>query len=283
VLLGAGSRPTHQRSSVSAGMVDEVSNNTLVARYNAPSSLREIIDENDGLACVIIEPVLANMGLIPPKSGFLKKVRRLTKNNDILLIFDEVVTGFRISPGGAQSRYGIKPDITTLAKALGGGFTIGAVGGRRDIMSSLVPGGPVYQASTFAGNPVATSAALCSIDLIESMGPKLYGKLEKYCEMLAAAVSDAKEDADVDATVNHTSSMMQIFFTKDEVTDYDAAMRADATKFQTMFAELLRQDIFVAPSQFEATFLSDAHTEQDLARIENAYRTAIQKVKDCDT
>ncbi len=283
VLVRAGSGQAHRGISVSAGVLDEVSENTLVAKYNDPSSLAEILDENDDIACVIIEPVPANMGPIPPKRGFLKKVRSLTKSRGVLLIFDEVVTGFRVSAGGAQARYGVRPDMTTLAKALGGGFGIAAVGGRRDIMSSLAPRGPVYQASTFAGNPIATSAALAFLDVIERKGKKLYCKLENNCIVLAKTVADAAEDAKVHAEINHVSSMMQIFFTKGMVTDYSAAAMANAAKFQTMFAELLRQGVFVAPSHFEAVFISDAHMEQDMARIGEAYRTAIKKVKDCDT
>ncbi len=280
VLVSAGSGQAHHGISTSEGGLEEVSQNTLVARYNDPSGLEETIRQDGDVAGVIIEPIMANMGLILPQDGFLQQVRRITQKNDIPLIFDEVVTGFRVSPGGAQQHYGVKPDITTLAKALGGGFAIAAVGGRREIMDNLTPGGRVYQASTFAGNPVAVSAAISSVRTINRIKDQIYPHLELQCAGLSRAVADLASDMGIDAQINHLSSMMQIFFTSEPVTDYDSAKRSDAARFGRLFAELLKNGVFVAPSQFEVVFLSSAHSGEDLDHVLDAYRLALGAIRD---
>lgn len=279
VLVKAGSGSAHNGISVSDGGLDEVSKNTLVVQYNNSEELERIISKNKDIAGVIVEPILANMGLILPEKNFLSEIRKITKDNDVPLIFDEVVTGFRISPGGAQKHFGIKPDITTLAKALGSGFTVAAVGGKKEIMDLLSPGGKVYQASTYAGNPTSVSAAIASIQTINKIKNKLYSKLEKYNTMLTRAIDDIATDLKIPHQINFTSSMFQIFFTDKPVVDYNSSMNADANKFKKMFSTLLKKGIFIAPSQFEVVFLSDAHTKTDLENTINAYDAALKSVK----
>jgi glutamate-1-semialdehyde 2,1-aminomutase len=219
------------------------------------------------------------MGLILPENNFLSEIRKITKDNDIPLIFDEVVTGFRISPGGAQQHFGIKPDITTLAKALGSGFVVAAVGGKKEIMDLLSPGGKVYQASTYAGNPISVSAAIASIKTLNKIKNTLYSKLEQYNAMLTHAIDDMTTDLKIPHQINFTSSMFQIFFTDKPVVDYRSSKNADAKKFKKMFSALLKKGIFIAPSQFEVVFLSDAHAKTDLEYTMNAYDAALKSVK----
>ncbi|MFB5622852.1 MAG: aspartate aminotransferase family protein, partial [Nitrosarchaeum sp.] len=235
VLVQAGSGSAHNGISISDGGLDEVSKNTLVVPYNNAEELERIIVKNKDIAGVIIEPILANMGLILPENNFLFDVRKITKDNDVPLIFDEVVTGFRVSPGGAQQHFGIKPDITTLAKALGSGFAVAAVGGKKEIMDLLSPGGKVYQASTYAGNPISVSAAIASIKTINKIKNKLYSKLERYNTVLTHAIDDIATDMHIPHQINLTSSMFQIFFTDKPVIDYKSSKNADAIKFKKLF------------------------------------------------
>lgn len=279
VLVKAGSGSAHNGISVSEGGLKEVSKHTLVAKYNDYSDLESIIKTSNDIAGVIIEPIIANMGLILPENNFLKKLRQITKQHNIPLIFDEVVTGFRISPGGAQQFFGIKPDITTMAKALGNGFAIAAVGGKKQIMDQLAPAGKVYQASTFAGNPVAVSAAIASLRTIDKLKNKLYSKLERYCGRFSRGLDDIATDYGIPHQINFTSSMMQMFFSDKPVTDYDSSMKADAKKFKKLFSILLKNGVFIAPSQFEVVFFSDAHTQTDLNKALDAYNDALKAVK----
>ena len=264
VLVKAGSGSAHNGISVSDGVLNEVSKNTLVVQYNNIEDFKKTIRQNKDIAGVIVEPILANMGLILPEKNFLSDLRKITKENNIPLIFDEVVTGFRVSPGGAQEYFKIKPDISTLAKALSNGFTIAAVGGRKEIMDLLSPGGKVYQASTFAGNPISVSAAISSIKTINKIKNRLYSKLERFNLFFTTALDDMATDMGIPHQINFTSSMFQIFFTNKPVIDYKTSKNANAKKFQKMFKTLLKKGIFIAPSQFEVVFLSDAHTENDL-------------------
>ena len=279
VLVKAGSGAAHHGISVSEGGLKEISSNTLVVQYNNSDELEAVIKKHKDIACVIVEPILANMGLILPENNFLKNLRQITKENNTPLIFDEIVTGFRVSPGGAQSHFGIKPDLTTLGKALGNGFTIAAVGGRKDIMDQLTPGGKVYQASTFAGNPVSVSAAISSITTMNKLKNKLYSRLERYCALLAKAIDDIATDMKIPHQINFTASMFQIFFTNKPVINYKSAMKSDLKKFQKLFSALLQKGIFVAPSQFEVVFLSTAHTKSDFNDALNAYQYALKMVK----
>jgi len=279
VLVKAGSGSVHNGISISDGGLDEVSKNTLVVQYNNIEDLEKTIQKNKDIAGVIVEPILANMGLILPKKNFLYDLRKITKQNNIPLIFDEVVTGFRVAPGGAQEHFGIKPDITTIAKALSNGFTISAVGGRKEIMDLLSPNGKVYQASTFAGNPISVSAAISSIKTINKLKNKLYSKLEKFNFLFSNALDDMATDMNIPHQINFTSSMLQIFFTTKPVVDYTTSKNADSKKFKKMFYALLKNGIFIAPSQFEVVFLSDAHTKNDLNKTLDAYYVALKSVK----
>ena len=279
VLVKAGSGSAHNGISVSDGGLDEVSKNTLVVQYNNIEDFEKTVKKNKDIAGVIVEPILANMGLILPEKNFLHDLRKITKQNNIPLIFDEVVTGFRVAPGGAQEHFGIKPDLTTMAKALSNGFTISAVGGRKEIMDLLSPGGKVYQASTFAGNPISVSAAISSIKTINKLKNKLYSKLERLTLLFSTALDDMATDMKIPHQINFTASMLQIFFTNKPVTNYDTSKNANAKKFQKMFQTLLKKGIFIAPSQFEVVFLSDAHTENDLNKTLDAYHAALKSVK----
>jgi len=279
VLVKAGSGSAHNGISVSDGGLEEVSKNTLVVQYNNIEDLQKTIQKNKDIAGVIVEPILANMGLILPEKNFLYDLRKITKENNIPLIFDEVVTGFRVAPGGAQEHFGIKPDITTLAKALSNGFAIAAVGGRKEIMDLLSPGGKVYQASTFAGNPISVSAAISSIKIINKIKNKLYSKLERCNLLFTSSLDDMATDMGIPHQINFVASMFQIFFTNKPVIDYATSKNANAKKFQKMFKTLLKKGIFIAPSQFEVVFLSDAHTENDLNKTLDAYHAAFKSVK----
>lgn len=279
VLVKAGSGAAHDGISISDGGLDEVSRNTLVVPYNNYEELENTITKNKDIAGVIIEPILANMGLILPQNNFLTKVRKITKDNDIPLIFDEVVTGFRVSPGGAQTHYGIKPDLTTLAKAMGNGFVIAAIGGKKEIMDLLSPKGKVYQASTYAGNPISVSAAIASIKTINKIKNKLYSKLEKTNNILTKTIDDMATDLKIPHQINSTSSMFQIFFTNNPVIDYVSSKTSDIRKFKKIFETLLKKGVFIAPSQFEVVFLSDAYDEIDLKNTITAYDMALKSVK----
>ncbi|MGI0010578.1 MAG: aspartate aminotransferase family protein, partial [Nitrosopumilaceae archaeon] len=207
VLVKAGSGAAHNGISVSEGGLEEVSKNTLVVQYNNSQELNSVLEKQKDVAAVIVEPILANMGLVLPQKNFLSDIRKITKEHDVSLIFDEVVTGFRMSLGGAQQYFSVKPDIVTLGKALGNGFVIAAIGGRKDIMNQLTPEGKVYQASTYAGNPVSVAAAIASIKTINKYKNKLYPKLDILCTILARAVKDLADDMKIPNQVNSISSM----------------------------------------------------------------------------
>ncbi|TRZ79651.1 MAG: glutamate-1-semialdehyde-2,1-aminomutase [Nitrosopumilales archaeon] len=279
VLVKAGSGAAHIGIPVSEGGLEEVSKNTLVVEYNNSQELRSLLEKEKDVAAVIIEPVLANMGLVLPEKNFLNEVRKITSENNIVLIFDEVVTGFRMSTGGAQKYFSIKPDITTLGKSLGNGFPIAAVGGKSEIMDMLSPEGKVYQASTYAGNPISVSAALSSVKIMNKLQPKLYPKLEKNCTKIVSAIHDLASDMKIPHQINSISSMFQIFFTNDPVVDYSSAKKSDMIKFKKLFEVLLKNGIFIAPSQFETVFLSYEHSKDDMRKTISAYEKALKAVK----
>ena len=279
VLVQAGSGSAHIGISVSEGGLKEISKNTLVVPYNDSHTLEQVLSKNKDVAGLIIEPVLANMGLILPEKNFLSDVRKITKQHDVPLIFDEVVTGFRVSNGGAQKTFKIKPDITTLGKALGNGFTIAAVGGKKEIMNKLAPGGNVYQASTFAGNPISVTAAINSIKTINKMKNKLYEKLARNCELLVDEIDDLATDYKIPHQINSLASMFQIFFTNKPVIDYKTSKKSNTKKFHKLFSNLLKNGIFIAPSQYETVFLSDAHTNVDITKTIGAYGLSLEALR----
>ncbi|HET7336746.1 MAG TPA: glutamate-1-semialdehyde 2,1-aminomutase [Candidatus Nitrosotalea sp.] len=279
VLVKAGSGAAHIGMPVSEGSLDEVSRNTLVVQYNNSEELKSLLEKEEDVAAVIVEPVLANMGLVLPQKNFLNDLRKITLEKNIVLIFDEVVTGFRMSPGGAQKYYSIKPDVTTLGKALGNGFPIAAVGGKSEIMDMLSPEGKVYQASTYAGNPISVSAGISSVRTMNTLTSKLYPRLEKNCAKLVSAIHDLASDMKIPHEINSISSMFQIFFTGEPVVDYSSAKKSDMVKFKKLFEALLKNGIFIAPSQFETVFLSYAHSKDDIKETISAYEKALRAVK----
>jgi glutamate-1-semialdehyde 2,1-aminomutase len=207
---------------------------------------------------VIVEPVVGNMGCVPPQAGYLEALREITARHDALLIFDEVMTGFRVAYGGAQQLFGIRPDLTTLGKVIGGGLPVGAYGGRKDIMRKVAPAGPVYQAGTLSGNPLAVAAGLAMLRYLKAH-PQVYRQLDTRAAALCAAAPQG-------VTVNRTGSMFTFFFSSGPVTDYESAKRSDTARFGRFFRAMLERGIYLAPSQFEAAFVSAAHTEEDIRR-----------------
>ena len=264
---------------VSDGIPDDFIKNTIVLEYNNYEKLENVIKKNDDIAGVIVEPVLCNMGLILPNNDFLMNMRKITRREGIPLIFDEIITGFRMSYGGAQEKFGIKPDITTLGKSLSNGFVISAVGGKNEIMEQLSPNGNVYEASTFAGNPISTRAAIASLHTMYSLKNKIYPKLAKQCLSLTKSIRESATKYGIEHQVNTISSMFQIFFTDKPVTDYTSSKLADGKKFHKLFSGLLNEGIFIAPSQFETGFLSYAHTDSDLEKTMHSYDYALRQIR----
>jgi glutamate-1-semialdehyde 2,1-aminomutase len=277
VLVKAGSGMASMPAS--EGVLEEASCYTKVAPYNMPAELERAIEKNRDTACVIMEPVLANIGLVLPEKGFLNEVRKITEQNDIILIFDEVITGFRLAPGGASEFFGIMPDIATFAKALGNGLPIAAIAGRKEIMDKLAPIGSVYQASTFAGNPVSVAAAIATLETLTEAKNTIYPKIAKTCDNIVDGLKDALAREQLNCAVNSIGSMFQIFFTSERVKDETSAKKANARMFRKLFDELLKQDIFIPPSQFETCFVSYAHTEDDVDKTIEAYDKAFREVK----
>lgn len=261
LLVKAGSAALTTSVPDSAGVPADYTKNTLVAEYNNRESVRELFEANpDSIAAIIVEPVAANMGVVLPQDGFLAFLREITSEYGALLIFDEVITGFRLALGGAQQYFHVTPDLSTFGKIIGGGMPVGAYGGREDIMRMVSPDGPVYQAGTLSGNPIATAAGLATLRILkEDTG--IYDRLEARAKKLADAVREAAGDR---VSVNQIGSLMSIFFTGDAVTDYESATHSDTKQYADYFGYLLDRGIYVAPSQFEAMFLSDAHSKEDL-------------------
>src|SRR3989442_6492774 len=264
VLVKAGSGATLLGSPSSEGVPSEVAKNTLVGRFNDEKIASKIIrDHSSELAGVIVEPVLGNIGPVLPKPGFLETLRKVTEENEVLLIFDEVITGFRLSIGGAQEYYKIRPDLTILGKILGGGLPLSAFGGRREIMEKLAPLGPVYQAGTYSGNPVSVSAALATLESLRKRAGQVYSRLEKMGDEMRRGIGDHLDAGRGTAQGNGVASMFQLFFTDRPVMDYHSAKSADIGRYEKYFHSLLASRVFVPPSQFETCFLSTAHAEDE--------------------
>ena len=261
LLVKAGSAALTTSVPDSAGVPADYTKNTLVAEYNNRESVCELFEANpDSIAAIIVEPVAANMGVVLPQDGFLAFLREITSKYGALLIFDEVITGFRLALGGAQQYFHVTPDLSTFGKIIGGGMPVGAYGGREDIMRMVSPDGPVYQAGTLSGNPIATAAGLATLRILkEDTG--IYDRLEARAKELADAVREAAGER---VSVNQIASLMSIFFTGDAVTDYESATHSDTKQYADYFGYLLDRGIYVAPSQFEAMFLSDAHSKEDV-------------------
>jgi glutamate-1-semialdehyde 2,1-aminomutase len=263
LLVKAGSGALTQAMPDSKGVPIDYTKNTIIADYNDENSVKELFEKyGEKIAAVIVEPVAANMGVVLPKQGFLQFLRDITKNNGALLIFDEVITGFRLGLGGAQEYFGITPDLTTLGKIIGGGMPVGAYGGRKDIMEMVAPVGPVYQAGTLSGNPIATAAGIETLSILKN-NPEIYNVIESSTKKLANAVKERFGDK---VCVNQIGSLISIFFTEEEVVDYDSAMTSDTKKFAKYFRYLLEQGVYQAPSQYEAMFISYAHSDEDIEK-----------------
>jgi glutamate-1-semialdehyde 2,1-aminomutase len=228
------------------------------------------------VAAVILEPVAGNMGTVPPVRGFLQRVRKLTREHGALLVFDEVMTGFRVAYGGAQALYGVRPDLTCLGKIIGGGLPVGAYGGNGEIMRCVAPEGPVYQAGTLSGNPLAVSAGVATLNYLRR--PGVYEKLEKLADQLVSGLKNAAQDAGVSVQVNRVGSMFTTFFAPAPVRDYASARSSDTARYARFFHALLRSGVYLAPSQFEACFLSLAHTRRDVSATVRAAREGFRAV-----
>ena len=261
----------------SPGVPTDFVKHTLTAPYNDLRTVQQLIrDHRDQLACIILEPIAGNMGVVPPAPEFLAGLRQLTADNDIVLIFDEVISGFRVNYGGAQALYGIKPDLTVLGKIIGGGLPVGAYGGRKEIMDLIAPSGPVYQAGTLSGNPLAVTAGLATLKQLRNRG--VYKRLEERSAELAKGIGEAAKKAGVPLTQTRVGSMLTGFFTLGPVVDWNSAKQSDTRRYGTFFHRMLEQGIYLAPSQFEAAFLSTAHSSQDIEKTIKAAHVAFKSL-----
>jgi len=275
-LVKAGSGALTLGTPTSPGVTRAASADTLVASYNDFASVRAAFDANrDQIAAVIVEPIAGNMGLVPPADGFLRALRELCTASGALLVFDEVISGFRAAAGGAQSIYGVRPDLTCLGKIIGGGLPVGAYGGRADLMDLVSPAGPVYQAGTLSGNPLAMTAGLWCL---ENLKPKLYASAAALGARLAAGLADAARDAGVALQVNALGSLLTPFFTDRPVRDFASATSADTARYAAFFRGMIARGVYPPPSQFEAWFLSAAHSAKDVERTIRAARDAMREV-----
>lgn len=269
LLVKAGSGALTTSVPDSAGVPSDVTKNTLVAEYNDCDSVQALFDANpDQIAAVIVEPVAANMGVVLPKPDFLPFLRRITEKYGALLIFDEVITGFRLALGGAQEYFHVIPDLSAFGKIIGGGMPVGAYGGKEEIMRMVSPDGPVYQAGTLSGNPITTAAGLATLRILQK-DTGIYKRLKERTGRFAKEIQDMAGER---VTVNQTGSLLTVFFTKEEVLDYASATRSDTVAYEDYFRFLLEHGIYVAPSQFEAMFVSDAHTDEDIERTLDVMR-----------
>ena len=272
MLVKAGSGLMTQGIPGSSGVTKGCAKDTLTADYNDLESVENLFRENrDSVAAVIVEPVAANMGVVLPEDGFLQGLRKLCDDNGSLLIFDEVITGFRLLKGGAQEYFGINADIVTFGKIIGGGMPVGAYGGKKNIMSLIAPEGPVYQAGTLSGNPVAMAAGYASLKLLCDT-KDFYKELNEKSDRFYREAEKACKDAGLKVRVNHIGSLGSIFFNENEVKDYDSAVKSDTEMFARYFKYMLEKGIYVAPSQFEAMFISSVHSEEDLKKTLDTLR-----------
>ncbi len=259
----------------SPGITPETAGNTLIAQYNDIKSVKELISSNEGeIAALIVEPIMANAGMVTPQNDFLKDLREVTKAAGIVLIFDEVITGFRIAQGGAQEYYGVEPDLTTLGKIIGGGLPVGAFGGKKEIMDYLAPDGPVYQAGTLSGNPLAMAAGYEAVSILRQ--GSVYEKLEKLSALLEAGLRDNMEKLSIPYSLNRVGSLLGLAFTDKKVIDLETSMSSDGTFYAEYFKEMLKRGVYLAPSAYEVAFVSAAHSEED---IEKTIKASYESLK----
>jgi len=263
LLVKAGSGGATFGVPDSAGVPADFAQNTITVPFNDADAIKIAIQDNpEQVACVILEPIAGNMGVVPPRDGYLEEIREITAQNGVVLIFDEVITGFRVAFGGAQELYGVTPDMTCLGKIIGGGMPVGAYGGKREIMECIAPLGSVYQAGTLSGNPLAMSAGIATLKVLSE--PEVYETLEQRASALAEGLAEATKAAGVDSYHTRVGSMLSIFFTSEQVVDYTTAKNSDTDKFAVYFRGLLEGGIYIAPSQFESGFVSLAHSDDDI-------------------
>jgi len=278
-LVEAGSGLATLGISASPGVPAALAKLTLNAPYNDLAAVEKIFQQHAGkIAAIIVEPVAANMGVVPPQPGFLKGLRDITQRNGSLLIFDEVITGFRIAYGGAQNAFGIRPDLSVFGKIIGGGLPVAAYGGRRDIMDLIAPLGPVYQAGTLSGNPLAMRAGLATLPKLQAAG--FYDSIDKKAQRLAEGLRAALKETDIPGEVSVAGSLLTLFFTSEHVRDYGVAKKSNTKRFAAFFNAMLERGIFIAPSQFEALFVSAAHIDSDIDRTIAAARESLQAIRD---
>lgn len=266
MLVNAGSSALAGGHPSSAGVPVGAARDTLTAQFNDLASVEALLEQNPGqVAAVIVEPVAANMGVVLPEEGFLQFLREITEENGTVLIFDEVITGFRLGIGGAQQWFGVKPDMTTLGKIVGGGMPMAVYGGKKEIMQKVAPTGKVYQAGTLSGNPIATTAGIKTLELLRD-NPSIYDRIEANTKKLAAAYKTRAEKFGLKMHINQIGSLMCAFFTDENVKDYAGALSSDTKAYADYFNYMLNNGIYVAPSQFEAMFISGAHSDEDIQK-----------------
>ncbi|MDO7785992.1 glutamate-1-semialdehyde 2,1-aminomutase [Desulforamulus aquiferis] len=277
LLIKAGSGCLTHGVPTSPGVPEDIAGSTINARYNDMELLEKIFSEaGNDIAGIIVEPLAGNMGVVPPANGFLEGLRELCNKHGALLIFDEVITGFRLSYGGAQAYYNVMPDLTCLGKIIGGGLPVGAYGGSREIMQMVSPAGPVYQAGTLSGNPLAMSAGIATLEQLQQ--PGVYQELDRRSALLAQGMAQAARAAGVPVSLNRVQSLQCSFFTKHPVTDFASASTSNTNDYATFFRSMLEQGIYLAPAQFEAAFISTAHTDNDIERTVEAAFNAFKAV-----
>ena len=258
----------------SLGIPVDTTKNTLTVPFNDEEALTELIEkEGENIACIIMEVVMGNIGCVEPKDGYLEFLRKITEENGIVLIFDEVITGFRLATGGAQEYYGVTPDMTTLGKIVGGGLPMGAFCGKKEIMELVAPNGPVYQAGTFSGNPISVQAGLSTL---KQLNKDFYTSLNKKGEFLRSNIRDIVDELSLEISPVGLGSMFQIYFNPNEVTNYAEAQESDSERFLVYFRQLLKEGVFIPPSQFECNFISSAHEMEDLEKTANAIRESLK-------
>jgi glutamate-1-semialdehyde 2,1-aminomutase len=278
LLVKAGSGVATLGIPGSAGVLEEVTQFTIALPFNDTATLELAFSKyRHQIACVIVEPVVGNMGCVPAAGEYLANLRTITQRENTVLIFDEVMTGFRVAYGGAQELYGIRPDLTTFGKIIGGGLPVGAYGGRSDIMDMVAPCGPMYQAGTLSGNPLAMAAGIAQLKILREKKAEIYPKLENMSAKLVEGVNAAAKQAGVLLSHNRVGSMFTWFFTAQPPTDWNSASKSDTAKFAKFFRSMLDSGIYLPPSQFEAVFLSAAHSEEDISKTIEAARAGLQK------
>ena len=277
VLVKAGSGAANIPSS--EGSLEEISKETLIVKYNDLEDLENIIKKESGnISCLIVEPILGNYGLVLPEKNYLNNLRKITRENDIILIFDEVITGFRLSLGGASEFFGIKPDLATFSKSLGNGFPIAAICGKSEIMDQLSPIGNVYQASTYAGNPISVSACIATMQILKADKNIIYPQVARSCDTLVKGIRDSINKFDEFFTINSIGSLFQIYFTSGKVNSTLDVIKSDQKLFEKFFLMLLQKDIFIPPSQFETCFTSFSHNEEDIERTIESYSNSLLNI-----